>query len=117
MGKTANSPGITLEGPAGSLVLHEGVICAWRHIHMTPDDARAYGVSDGDQVEVAIQGGPRELVFGDVLVRVSPAYALEMHIDTDEANAAQIERGATGVLVGTGSQGTLLRRRTRYDQV
>ncbi|MCA9489009.1 MAG: acetate/propionate family kinase, partial [Myxococcales bacterium] len=81
-GDTAGSAPITLEGPAGQLHLEEGLICAWRHIHMRPEDAAAYGVSDGDQVEVAVTGGPRDLVFGDVLVRVSPKYALEMHIDT-----------------------------------
>lgn len=98
-GQTTGSAPITLEGPAGTLQLSEGLICAWRHIHMHPDDAEAYGVSDGDEVEVAISGGVRDLVFGDVIVRVSPKFALEMHIDTDEANAAELSPGATGALV------------------
>ena len=89
-GKIEGSAPITLEGPAGTLHLTEGLICAWRHIHMTTADAEAYGVADGDQVEVAIRGGERDLTFGDVLVRVKDSYVLEMHIDTDEANAAEL---------------------------
>lgn len=98
-GKVAGSAAITLEGPEGTVHLSEGLICARRHIHMHPDDAVAFGVSDKDVVEVAIVGGPRDLAFGDVLVRVSDKYKLEMHIDTDEANAAEIEPGAGGELI------------------
>ena len=104
-GKTAGSAPITLEGPCGSVVLDEGLICAKRHIHMTPDDAKAFGVKHREEVEVAISGGPRDLVFGDVLIRVSPGYKLEMHIDTDEANAAELSRGTDGDLVYTGVLG------------
>ena len=98
-GKVKGSAPITLEGPKGRLHLEEGLICAWRHIHMTPADAEAHGVKNGDYVEVEITGGPRDLTFGDVLVRVKDSYALEMHIDTDEANAAELDRGAEGDLV------------------
>ena len=98
-GKVAGSAAITLEGPKGTVHLSEGLICARRHIHMHPDDAAAFAVSDKDIVEVAIVGGPRDLAFGDVLVRVSEKYKLEMHIDTDEANAAEIEPGAGGELI------------------
>ncbi|MCU0677908.1 MAG: phosphate propanoyltransferase [Myxococcota bacterium] len=98
-GHTKGSAPVTLEGPKGTLQLPEGLICAWRHIHMHPDDAEAYGVKDGDEVEVAVTGGPRDLVFGDVIVRVHPQFALEMHIDTDEANAAELSSGASGALV------------------
>lgn len=104
-GKTAGSAPITLEGPKGTVHLEEGLICAKRHIHMSPDDAKAYGVADGDELEVAISGGPRSLVFGDVLVRVSPKYKLEMHIDTDEANAAELSQGAEGQLAYTDVRG------------
>ncbi len=97
-GDLAGSPGLTLEGPAGSLQLGEGVICAMRHIHMTPHDAAAAGIRNGDQVMVKMDGD-RELVFGDVLVRVNPAYKLEMHIDTDEANAADLPMISQGTLV------------------
>ena len=114
-GDVRHSAGCTLEGPAGTLPLTEGVICARRHIHMTPDDAAAFGVSDRDVVEVAVDSAGRDLVFGDVLVRVSPKYALEMHLDTDEANAAQIERGHEGALIGTGATAQLRRRTTAFD--
>jgi len=115
-GKTEGSAPIVLEGPAGTLQLHEGLICAKRHIHMAPADAQRFGVQDGDEVEVRITGGPRDLTFGDVLVRVSPMFVLEMHIDTDEANAAELEQGATGGLVYTdiaGASGTLVSRRAK----
>jgi acetate kinase len=98
-GKVAGSAPITIEGPAGTLQLHEGLICAKRHIHMAPGDAERFGVKDGDEVSVAVAGGERDLVFGDVLIRVSPKFVLEMHIDTDEANAAELDQGTAGDLV------------------
>ncbi len=112
-GDVANSPGVTLQGPAGSLTLQEGLICAARHIHMTPADAQAFGVSSGDMVEVRVDSEGRDLVFGDVLIRVSPHYALEMHVDTDEANAAELSRNDEGMLVGTSGTATLTRRERR----
>ncbi|MBA2661242.1 MAG: acetate/propionate family kinase [Bradymonadaceae bacterium] len=111
------SPGIILEGPDGQIELAKGVICAWRHIHMTPDDAMHFGVRDRDVVEVALGGGDRDLVFGDVLVRVSPSFRLEMHIDTDEGNAANLGRDATGMLISTTALASLTRRQTRYDRL
>jgi acetate kinase len=98
-GQVAGSAPITLEGPAGTVHLTEGLICARRHIHMHPDDAVRFGVADKDIVEVAITGGPRDLAFGDVLVRVSEKYKLEMHIDTDEANAAELSSDVAGELM------------------
>ena len=115
-GDTANTPGIVLEGPAGRLVLDHGVICAQRHIHMTPQDAERFGVADRDLVEVAIDSDGRDLVFGDVLIRVKDSYALEMHIDTDEANAAELAVDTAAVLVGTDRSAHLVRRRTEYDR-
>jgi acetate kinase len=109
-GDVANSPGITLEGPAGRVTLREGLICAARHIHMTPADAEDFGVVDGDIVEIAIDSAGRDLIYGDVLVRVSEAYRLEMHVDTDEANAAELSRTAEGMLVGTTASARLRRR-------
>ena len=97
-GNVAGSAPITLEGPGGTVSLKEGLICARRHIHMHPDDAQSFGVKDKDEVAVSIVGGERDLVFGDVLIRVKDSYALEMHIDTDEANAAELGRKATGIL-------------------
>ncbi|MBK7406653.1 MAG: acetate/propionate family kinase [Saprospirales bacterium] len=112
-GKIENSPGIKLIGPKGEVLLPEGVICAWRHIHMNPSDAATFGVEDRDVVDVAvINGTERDLVFGNVLIRVSEDYILEMHIDTDEGNAAEIESGnTTGALMATKSKGVLQKRR------
>jgi len=98
-GKVEGSAPITLEGPAGSVQLKEGLICARRHIHMHPDDAAEFNVADKDIVEIAISGGPRDLAFGDTLVRVSEKYLLEMHIDTDEANAAELNNNASGEII------------------
>jgi len=108
-GKIKGSAPITIEGPAGTVHLKEGLICARRHIHMHPDDAKAFAVKDKDIVEVAITGGPRDLAFGDTLVRVSEKYKLEMHIDTDEANAAELSKDASGEIIydeiaGAGAQ-------------
>jgi len=97
-GKVEGSAPIKVEGPAGIVSLSQGLICARRHIHMHSDDAKQFDVNDKDEVSVAIVGGERDLIFGDVLIRVKDSYALEMHIDTDEANAAELGRGATGEL-------------------
>jgi len=110
-GDVANSPGITLEGPNGKLTLEQGVICAQRHIHMRPEDAEHFGVKHKDIVEITMDTDGRDLIFGDVLVRVSEKYSLEMHIDTDEANAAEISQGdISGMLVRTGKLATLRKR-------
>jgi len=108
-GKVEGSAPITLEGPAGTVQLKQGLICARRHIHMHPDDAKEFAVADKEIVEVAIKGGPRDLVFGDTLVRVSEKYKLEMHIDTDEANAAELNNNASAEIIydpvnGAGAQ-------------
>ena len=99
-GHVENTPGITLIGTGGRQVeLKQGVICALRHIHMTPDDAKRFGVVSGDLVEVEVgHGGGRALTFGDVLIRVKSTYALEMHIDTDEGNAAELKPRDEGEL-------------------
>ncbi len=79
----------TLKGPCGEVDLEEGVIVAKRHIHMTPEDAENFGVSNGDIVSVLVKGkGGRETIFSDTVIRVSEKFALAMHIDTDECNAA-----------------------------
>ena len=102
-GDIDGTPGCTLEGPAGRIQISRGVICALRHVHMTPEDALRYGVRDKSVVRVRIDGD-RELVFGDVLVRVDPSFTLAMHIDTDEANAANVKTGAQGYIAGIQSE-------------
>lgn len=94
-GSLEDTPGIQLEGPAGTVELDRGVICALRHIHITPDDALEFRLRDKDLVSVRILDSERSLAFGSVLVRVHPQSGLEMHIDTDEGNAAGIPLGAT----------------------
>ncbi len=89
-GKLEGTPGVILEGPAGRVELDHGVIAALRHIHMTPEIAEQLNLKDGDCVGVETSG-LRPTLFRDVLVRVSPKYAYEMHIDTDEANAAGLK--------------------------
>lgn len=89
-GKLEGTPGLILEGPCGRVELDHGAIAALRHIHMTPDIAEQLGLKDGDCVGVE-SSGLRPTLFRDVLVRVSPKYAYEMHIDTDEANAAGLK--------------------------
>src|SRR4029077_15272132 len=103
-GDIADTPGCVLESPSGSVKVDRGVICALRHIHMTPEDALRYGGRDKSFVRVRV-GGDRELVFGDVLVRVDPSFALAMHIDTDEANAANVRSGASGLIEGIHNEG------------
>ena len=94
-GDVAGTPGLKMVGPAGEVEIAEGVIIAKRHIHMTPADAEKIGVADKQIVKVAIATA-RPLIFDDVVVRVSPKFALAMHIDTDECNAA----GAFGQVFG-----------------
>jgi len=103
-GDIADTPGCTLESPTGSVKIDRGVICALRHVHMSPADALRYGVRDKSFVRVRITGD-RELVFGDVLVRVDPKFSLAMHIDTDEANAANVKTGAQGYIDGIQDEG------------
>ncbi len=98
-GLLKGTPGISLEGPAGKVILPRGVICSLRHIHMSPEDALFFGLRDKDMVRIKVEG-ERSLIFGDVLVRVNPNFKLAMHLDTDEANAAEIHTGMIGFLDG-----------------
>ncbi len=97
-GDIKNSPGVKLVGPKGSVDLDEGAIVAMRHIHMTPADAAEFGVSDKEVVQVRC-GGERGLIFDNVLIRVNEAFALEMHLDTDEGNAAMCKTGDSVELI------------------
>jgi len=100
-GDVAGSGACKLVGPCGEVELAQGVIAAKRHIHMTPADAETFGVKDKDVVCVKVippvEG--RALIFGDVVVRVSPKFSLAMHIDTDESNAACAVNGTMGEIV------------------
>jgi len=87
-GDVAGTPGIKMVGPAGEITIDEGVIIAKRHIHMTPADAEAFGIADKQIVKVKIANAERTTIFDDVVCRVHPNFALAMHIDTDECNAA-----------------------------
>lgn len=99
-GDTAGSAGCKLIGPCGEVELSEGVIAAKRHIHLTNADAQKYGLTDKQVVSVKIDTAGRSLIFGDVVARVSDSYALAMHLDTDEANAAAIPGNCTGIILG-----------------
>lgn len=93
-GNIAGSAAVAVVGPKGALYLNEGCIIAKRHIHMAPKDAMAAGVHDGDTVSVKADN-ERGTVFNHVQIRVDDSFTLEMHIDTDEANAARIVTGDT----------------------
>lgn len=92
-GDIAGSSPITIIGPKGVVTLKEGCIIANRHIHMSTDEGAAFGLSDGQYVDVEVEGA-RRTKFYDVQVRVHKDFRLEMHIDTDDANAAGIGNGA-----------------------
>ena len=99
-GDVAGSAPCKLVGPYGSVELKEGVIDAKRHIHMTPEDAKEFGVENGQIVNVKVLNETgRSIIFGDTVIRVSPKYALAMHIDTDEANAGALSGIVYGEIV------------------
>ena len=98
-GDVANTPGVKLVGPCGELTIDSGVIIAKRHIHMRPEEAEALGVTNGQIVKVRVNSA-RSLIFDDVVCRVSDKFALAMHIDTDECNAACAFGEIYGEIVG-----------------
>ena len=98
-GDIAGTPGCKIVGPKGEIEIENGVIVAKRHIHMTTADAAEFGLTDSQVVSVKIDSNGRSLVFGDVVVRVSDSYALAMHIDTDESNAAGCTPGMLGEVI------------------
>jgi len=91
-GDIKGTPGIVIVGPYGPVKIDQGVIVAKRHIHFTPEDAKEFGVEDGQIVMVKTEG-ERPLIFGDVVARVREDFALDLHLDTDEANAAGLNQG------------------------
>ncbi len=98
-GKIAGSAPITIVGPKGVISIPEGCIIANRHIHMSPEDGRHFGVSDGEYVDVEVDDGERRTKWYDVQVRVHPDFRLEMHVDTDDANAVGLPCGGKVHLV------------------
>ena len=91
-GKTEGTPGLKLVGPKGEVEIEKGVIAAARHLHMHTTDAEKYGLKDKDIVYVKVNG-PRGLTFDNVLVRVNEQYALDLHVDIEEGNAAGLKNG------------------------
>ncbi|QVK19486.1 phosphate propanoyltransferase [Mycoplasmatota bacterium] len=91
-GDIVGTPGAKIIGPKGEVEITEGVIVASRHIHMHTDDAKEFGVKDKDRVQIKVDG-ERSLLFDNVLVRVRDDFALEMHVDIDEGNAAGVKNG------------------------
>ena len=98
-GNVAGSAGATLIGPAGSIVIEEGVIVAKRHIHFSDVEAVEYNVQDKEVVMVKVSSDDRSLIFDDVVVRVHPNFKAAMHIDTDESNAAGISGEVMGEII------------------
>ncbi len=98
-GKTAGSAPVTIIGPKGIVELKEGCIIANRHIHMSPDDAAAFGVKDGDYIDVDALSGTRKTRWFDVQIRVHKDFRLEMHVDTDDANSAGLKNGSIVTVV------------------
>ncbi|MCC7495132.1 MAG: phosphate propanoyltransferase [Fimbriimonadaceae bacterium] len=97
-GDIAGTPGVTLIGPRGSVQLPEGLIIAARHVHMDAACASRFGVANGDRLDVEVDG-PRGALLRNVIVRIAEGTLLEMHLDTDEANAADITQGVTARMV------------------
>ncbi|MCP3772883.1 phosphate propanoyltransferase [Paenibacillus sp. MZ04-78.2] len=97
-GHIDGTPGIKVIGPAGEVELEAGVIVAARHIHFHTDDAAKWGIADKQELTVRVEG-ERGVTFEHVIARVSDQFALDMHIDTDEANAAGIKTGDIGVIL------------------
>ncbi len=96
-GQLDRTPGITMEGHAGKLIIPQGVIRPLSHIHMSPEDALLLGLRDSDMVRIRVEG-KRSLILDDVMVRLNPDFKLNMHLDRDEANAAEIKTGMTAVI-------------------
>lgn len=97
-GDIEGTPGIDIIGPAGTVHIEQGVIVAARHIHFHTDDAAKWGIQDKQKLKVQVKG-ERPLIFEDVIARVSDQFALDMHIDTDEANAAGVKNGQVAYIV------------------
>lgn len=98
-GDLAQTPGLQIVGPAGSMTLQTGVITARRHIHISPAEAQERDLHNGQVVSVKIDSDGRDLIFNDVVVRVAADFRLELHLDTDEANAAGVSNGDSAEII------------------
>lgn len=98
-GELTHTPGVQVVGPLGHVSLDHGVVLAQRHVHMSPDEALQLGVRDRQIVQMSLGSPERGLIFNDVVVRVSPHYRLELHLDTDEGNAAGVRPGDHALLL------------------
>lgn len=98
-GQIEDTPGITVVGAKGTVILQEGLIVAKNHVHMSPEEAATFEVAHGDRIIVQTLGD-RPLLFADVIVRVSDRFSLDFHIDTDEANAACLNTGDLVRMIG-----------------
>lgn len=101
-GKIDGTPGCVLVGPAGTVQLDQGVIRAARHVHMNLADAAHYGVANGDMMELKVVSHDCSVTFEDVLVRADETSKLEVHIDTDEGNACNLDAATTITLKKNG---------------
>jgi acetate kinase len=106
-GDLAGTPGLTLTGPAGSVTIDSGVVCALRHVHMSTADAEVLGLKDQDLVAVEVDGAGRRAVFADVIVRVAANFRMELHLDTDEGNAAGVTPGMQATLLTAAQSGEM----------
>jgi putative phosphotransacetylase len=97
-GDVGGSASVTLVGPKGEVTIEQGCIVAQAHIHMHPDDAKAFEVVDGEFVDVYVPSD-RPITFHNVIIRVSPKFKLDMHIDTDEGNAGAVTQGMIGTVI------------------
>lgn len=97
-GNLKGSPGILIVGPKGKLRLKEGVICPWRHIHLSKKDAEKLNLKEGDLVQFQVKG-KRGLIFNNVMIRVSEDFRTCLHLDTDEGNACGISEKSQGTLI------------------
>jgi putative phosphotransacetylase len=109
-GDLQGTPGITLVGVSGTVVLHQGLIIAKNHVHMSPEDAKTFQVNHGDRLIVQTMG-ERPIIFADTIVRVSVHFSLDFHIDRDEANAAHLNTGEHVQVIGKNGEITSAERR------
>lgn len=98
-GNLSGTPGVRLKGPCGEIEIPCGVIVADRHIHLSPEEAKQWGLADGDHVSVEVDGTKRGILSG-VLIRSNPGCAMDFHIDTDDGNAFQLTQGQLVKILG-----------------